>query len=158
MSAMHTSKPAPVVACSEFGEQQGNIMVIVKSLLHGLLNTCGARFHEKFVDSLLSMHFLLPCKADPDVWMRDCGVCACVCIDDLAVMMKDPSLLNSCNASPNSRVLGRSCTILEVISVAIHQTLHLHLRIHCFLLQMAALQINANKFLVRLPQRMHISD
>jgi hypothetical protein len=35
-----------------------------------------------------------PCKADPDVWMKDCGThyeYVCVYVDDLAVMMKDPS-------------------------------------------------------------------
>jgi hypothetical protein len=44
-------------------------MVIVKAL-YGLC-TSGARFHEKFADALLAMDFL-PCKADPDVWMKDC--------------------------------------------------------------------------------------
>jgi hypothetical protein len=35
-----------------------------------------------------------PYKADPDVWMKDCGThyeYVCVYVDDLAVMMKEPS-------------------------------------------------------------------
>jgi hypothetical protein len=61
--------------------------------LYGL-QTSGARFHEKFADTLMDMGFL-PCKADPDVWMKDCGThyeYVCVWVDNLAVMMKDPSL------------------------------------------------------------------
>jgi hypothetical protein len=58
-------------------------MVIVKAL-YGL-RTSGAHFHEKFADTLLAMQFL-PCKADPDVWMKDCGThygYVCVYVDDL---------------------------------------------------------------------------
>jgi hypothetical protein len=87
----YTKEKLYVVAGPEFGDRQGNVMVIVKAL-YGL-RTSGARFHEKFADTLLAMHFL-PCKADPDVWMKDCGThyeYVCVYVDDLAVMMKDPS-------------------------------------------------------------------
>jgi hypothetical protein len=66
-------------------------MVIVKAL-YGL-RTSGAWFDEKFADTLLSMKFR-PCKADPNVWMKDCGThyeYVCVYVDNLAVMMKDPS-------------------------------------------------------------------
>jgi hypothetical protein len=86
----HTQK-SYIVAGPEFGDREGNIMVIVKAL-YGL-RTSGARFHEKFADTLQAMQFF-PCKADPDVWMKDCVShyeYVCVYVDDLAVMMKDPS-------------------------------------------------------------------
>jgi hypothetical protein len=89
----YTKEKVYVIAGPEFGEErQGHAMVIVKAL-YGL-RTSSARFHEKFADTLLSMNFL-PCKADPDVWMRDCDThyeYVCMYVDDLAVMMKDPSL------------------------------------------------------------------
>jgi hypothetical protein len=87
----YTQEKLYIIAGPEFGDRQGNVMVIVKAL-YGL-RTSGARFHEKFADTLLAMQFL-PCQADPDVWMKDCGThyeYVCVYVDDLAVMMKDPS-------------------------------------------------------------------
>jgi hypothetical protein len=86
-----TKEKLHIVAGPEFRDQQGNGMVVVKALC----GTCtsGARFHEKFADTLLAVQFL-PCKADPNVWMKDCGAhCehTCVYVDDLAVMTKDPS-------------------------------------------------------------------
>jgi hypothetical protein len=100
-----TKEKLCVVAGPKFGDQQGNVMVIVKAL-HGL-RTSGARFHEKFADALLANMQFLPCKADPDVWMKDCGTrlwhttvahdCgthyehACVYVNDLVTMMKDSS-------------------------------------------------------------------
>jgi hypothetical protein len=86
-----TKEKLCVVAGPEFGDQQGNIMVIVKALCG--LRTSGARFQEKFADTLQAMNFF-PCEVDPDVWMKDCGShCehVCVYVDDLAVMMKDPN-------------------------------------------------------------------
>ena len=88
----YTKEKLYIIAGSEFGDREGNVLVIVKAL-YGL-RTSGARFHEKFADTLLDMGFL-PCKADPDVWMKDCLThyeYVCVWVDDLAVMMKDPSL------------------------------------------------------------------
>ena len=52
------------------------------------------RWHEFFADTLLGMGFY-PCKADPDVWMKDCGThyeYVCVYVDDLACVMIDPGL------------------------------------------------------------------
>jgi hypothetical protein len=65
----YTKEKLYVIAGPEFGEErQGHAMVIVK-VLYGL-RTSGARFHEKFADTLLlSMNFL-PCKAGPDIWMN----------------------------------------------------------------------------------------
>jgi hypothetical protein len=87
-----TKEKIYIIAGSEFGDREGNILVIIKAL-YGL-HTSGARFHEKFADTLKDMGFT-PCKADPDVWMKDCGThyeYVCVWVDDLAVMMKDPRL------------------------------------------------------------------
>ena len=64
----YTKEKLYIIAGPEFGDREGNVMVIVKAL-YGL-RTSGARFHEKFADTLLAMGFL-PCKADPDVWMKD---------------------------------------------------------------------------------------
>jgi hypothetical protein len=88
-------------------------VVIIKPL-HGL-RASGARFHEKFADALLAMQFL-PCKADPDVWMKECGAhceCACVCVDDLAAMMKDPSTFFA-------GLRGRKCKLKGVGEMSCH--------------------------------------
>jgi hypothetical protein len=79
-----------IIAGPEFGDCQGNVLIIVKAL-YGL-RTSGARFHEKFSDTLKDMGFT-PSFADPDVWMKPCGThyeYVCVYVDDLAVMMKSP--------------------------------------------------------------------
>jgi hypothetical protein len=88
----YTKEKLYIIAGYEFGDRQGNVLVIVKAL-YGL-RTSGARFHEKFADTLKDMGFN-PCKADQDVWMKDCTThyeYICVWVDDLAVMMKDPNL------------------------------------------------------------------
>jgi hypothetical protein len=80
-----------IIAGPEFGDRQGNVLIIVKAL-YGL-RTSGARFHEKFSDTLKDMGFT-PSFADPDVWMKPCGThyeYVCVYVDDLAVMMKSPA-------------------------------------------------------------------
>jgi hypothetical protein len=64
---------------------------IVKAL-HGLCAS-SALFHEKFANMLLAMDFS-PCMADPNMWMKDCGMHhehVCVCVDNLAIMTKDSS-------------------------------------------------------------------
>jgi hypothetical protein len=60
-----------IIAGPEFGDRQGNVLIIVKALYYGLC-TSGARFHEKFSDTLKDMGFT-PSFADPDVWMKPCG-------------------------------------------------------------------------------------
>ena len=79
-----------VKAGPEFGADKGSIMIIEKAL-YGL-RTSGARYHEKFADTLRTLGFF-PCRADPDVWMKDCGThyeYVCCYVDDLLVCMKDP--------------------------------------------------------------------
>ncbi len=60
-----------IIAGPEFGDRQGNVLIIVKALYYGLC-TSGARFHEKFSDTLKDEAFT-PSFADPDVWMKPCG-------------------------------------------------------------------------------------
>ena len=75
-----------------FGELEGHLLIIVKAL-YGL-RTSGASWHQRFADTLRDMGFK-PCKADPDVWMRDCMThyeYVCVYVDDIMHMSKNPQL------------------------------------------------------------------
>ncbi|MGL4933428.1 MAG: reverse transcriptase domain-containing protein, partial [Aeromonas sp.] len=70
---------------------EGHVLVIIRAL-YGL-KTSGARWHERFADSLREEGFT-PCKADTDVWLRrvnDYYEYICVYVDDLAMAMKDPA-------------------------------------------------------------------
>ena len=56
------------------------------------LRTSGLRWHERFADTLHDMLFV-PCKADPDVWMRKAKghyEYIAVYVDDLAIVAKEP--------------------------------------------------------------------
>ena len=86
----YTKEKVYFVAGREFGELEGHTLIISKAL-YGLRSS-GARFHDRFVDTVREMGFF-PCKADPDVWIRDSGThyeYVCVYVDDLAVMMRNP--------------------------------------------------------------------
>jgi len=85
-----TSEKVYVIAGPEFGEKKGHIFVINKAL-YGL-KTSGKRWHERFSDVLRSMKFF-PCKAEPDIWMRDQGdhyEYIAVYTDDLTIASKRP--------------------------------------------------------------------
>jgi hypothetical protein len=72
-SAYLTARTSEKVYCVGgvgFGDLEGHSLIIVKAL-YGLRSS-GARFHEKFADTLRHMGFS-PCVADPDVWIRDAG-------------------------------------------------------------------------------------
>jgi len=96
-----TKEKVYVIAGPEFGELEGHILLIHKAL-YGL-RTSGARWHEHFADTLRDLGFT-PCKADPDVWMKNCGShyeYICVYVDDLAIAMRNPQefidvLVNDC--------------------------------------------------------------
>jgi hypothetical protein len=78
------------IAGPAFGPLQGHILVIYKAL-YGL-RTSGARFHERFADTLRSMGFV-QCKNEQDLWMRDAEShyeYVCVYVDDLLAIMKEP--------------------------------------------------------------------
>lgn len=69
----------------------GHTLIVIRAL-YGL-KTSGARWHERFADTLREEGFT-PCKADPDVWMRKTeGLYEyiCVYVDDLAMAMKEPA-------------------------------------------------------------------
>ena len=86
----YTREKVYVVFGEGFGELSGHTLIIEKAL-YGLRSS-GARFHEKFADTLRDMGYT-PCKADPDVWLKDCGThyeYVCVYVDDLMVMGKNP--------------------------------------------------------------------
>jgi hypothetical protein len=88
----YTKEKLFIIAGPEFGDLQGCLLIIVKAL-YGL-RTSGARWHEFFADTLMDMG-LYPCKADPDVWMKDSGThyeFVCVYVDDLACIMAYPHL------------------------------------------------------------------
>jgi hypothetical protein len=88
----YTNEKVCFVAGREFENyaQHGHLLVIVKAL-YGL-KTSGARFHEKFADSMRQLGYL-PSKADHDVWMKDCNLhydYVCTWVDDLLYAGKDP--------------------------------------------------------------------
>jgi hypothetical protein len=85
-----TKEKIYTIAGPEFGELEGHILIIRRAL-YGL-RTSGARWHERFAETLRAEGFK-PCKADPDLWIRDAGdkyEYICVYVDDLLCMMKDP--------------------------------------------------------------------
>ena len=85
----YTKEKVYIIAGPEFGDKAGHTLLIDKAL-YGL-RTSGARFHDKLSDTLREMGFM-PCKSDPDLWMRDAGDVyeyVCVYVDDLMAIMKN---------------------------------------------------------------------
>ena len=85
-----TQEKVYIIAGKEFEELEGHVLVIHKAL-YGLRSS-GARWHERFADTLREMGFT-PSKADPDVWMRlvnDHYEYIAVYVDDLLIASKDP--------------------------------------------------------------------
>jgi hypothetical protein len=87
----YTKEKVCFTAGPEFRELQGHTIVIRR-----LFTAWGAVGHagtsETLADTLHDMKFV-PCRSDPDVWMKDCGSYykyICVYVDNLAIMMKDP--------------------------------------------------------------------
>ena len=86
----YTLEKVHIIAGPEFGKRQGHTLVISKAL-YGLRSS-GLRWHEKLSIILKKMRFL-PCKAEPDIWMRENhGVYEyiAVYVDDLAICARDP--------------------------------------------------------------------
>ena len=86
-----TRERVMIRAGREFGpDLMGKLMVIDKSL-YGLRSS-SARFHEHFSEKLRIMGYF-PTKADPDLWMKDCGShyeYIARYIDDVLAFGKDP--------------------------------------------------------------------
>ena len=85
----------------EFGPLEGHTFAIQKAL-YGLRSS-GARFHEKFADTLRSLGFT-PSLGDPDLWYRDAGDCyeyVVTWVDDLLAALKPGStLMDDLQADP----------------------------------------------------------
>ena len=65
--------------------------MLVHKALYGL-RTSGVRWHERLADCLRAEGFF-PCRAEPDIWMRDRGdhwEYVASYVDDLCLVMKDP--------------------------------------------------------------------
>ena len=86
----YTQEKVYFMAGPEFGPFEGNIMTIERTL-YGL-HTSGAQWHDRIADTLRDMGYTT-CKADPDVWLCDCGThyeYVCVYVDDIMMFGKDP--------------------------------------------------------------------
>jgi len=86
----YTKEKVCFTAGPEFGPLQGHTFIIEKAL-YGL-RTSGASWHQRFSDTLRDIGYL-PCQADADVWMKNCGShyeYICVYIDDIMHMSKSP--------------------------------------------------------------------
>ena len=82
-----------ITAGQEFGEKQGNTLIIYK-VLYGLRSS-GARWHEKISDDLRDMGFS-PYKAEPDIWMRQSNGLweyITVYVDALVFAVRDPKAI-----------------------------------------------------------------
>ena len=86
----YTQEKVYIKAGPEFGNREGHYLVITKAL-YGLKSS-GLQWHERFADVLRSMNYF-PCKAEPDIWMRDMGEhyeYIAVYVDDLMIISKEP--------------------------------------------------------------------
>ena len=84
-----TNEKVCFTAGPEFGELKGHTFIIYKAL-YGL-HTSGASWHLQFSDTLQHLGYT-PCKADNDVWIKDCDThyeYVCVYVDDIMHMSKD---------------------------------------------------------------------
>jgi hypothetical protein len=101
LEALTKEKLYVIAGPDEFGDLEGHILLIHKAL-YGLRSS-GARWHEHFASTLCNLGFT-PCKADPGVWMKNCGThykYICIYVDNLAIAMRNPQefidvLINDC--------------------------------------------------------------
>ena len=88
-----TKEKVYIVAGSEFGEYEGQILIIHKAL-YGLRSS-GLRWWERLAACLRKMGFS-PCKGINDIWIRrvdDQYEYIAVYVDDLAIASKDPKAI-----------------------------------------------------------------
>jgi hypothetical protein len=102
-----TKEKVCFTAGQEFGDLEGNLLVIDRAL-YGL-RTSGARWHDRFAETLNNMEFFV-CKADPDVWLKDCKThyeYVCVYVDDIMFFGKDPkSFFDALSKDHNYQLKG----------------------------------------------------
>jgi hypothetical protein len=89
----YTAEKIYIVGGPEFGDKEGNILVI-KRALYGLRSS-GRQWHLRLSDCMRDLNFW-QCKADSDVWMRradddSCYEYVAVYVDDLLISMKQPA-------------------------------------------------------------------
>ena len=85
-----TKEKVYIVAGPEFGDRAGHVLIVSKAL-YGLKSS-GLRWSERCADCLREMGYF-PCKAENDVWMKDCGdhyEYIAVYVDDLLIVSRDP--------------------------------------------------------------------
>ena len=85
-----TTERVCFTAGPEFGALEGHTFIIFKAL-YGL-RTSGKSWHSRFSDTLRDLGYF-PCKADPDIWIKDCDTqyeYVCVYVDDIMHMSKNP--------------------------------------------------------------------
>ena len=76
------------------GEESGSlsgVVIVFDKGLHGLRSS-GVRFHKHLSDILKKMDFK-PSKAEPDLWLKDCGThyeYIARCVDDILILSKEP--------------------------------------------------------------------
>ena len=90
-----TSELLFIVAGPEFGDIEGHMLVIYKTL-YGLCSS-GLCWHECFSACLRDMGFF-PCKAEPDIWRRHVDnhhEYIAIYVGDLAVSSKDPKAITN---------------------------------------------------------------
>ena len=86
----YTNEKVYFIAGPEFGPLEGHLLTIERAL-YGL-RTSGARWHDRLADTLRDMGYTT-CKADPDVWLKDCDThyeYVCVYVDDIMMFGKNP--------------------------------------------------------------------
>jgi hypothetical protein len=85
-----TNEKVYIVAGAEFGELEGQSLIVDKGL-YGLRSS-SARFHEHLAAKLRLMNYV-PSKADSDLWMKDMGThyeYIATYVDDILAFGKDP--------------------------------------------------------------------
>ena len=88
----YTTEKVAIVAGPEFKELEGHTLIVSRAL-YGL-RMSGKMWHQRFAACLEEEGFV-PCKAEPDIWMRPTKDRSSyeyvgVYVDDLAMAMKDP--------------------------------------------------------------------
>jgi Reverse transcriptase (RNA-dependent DNA polymerase) len=103
----YTSEKVCFIAGGEFGEFAGHLIIIIKAL-YGLKSS-GLHWHDCLATVLWEMEFF-PCKANPDVWMREQNKhyeYIGVYVDDLKVTSEDPkSILDQLSNNHNFKLKG----------------------------------------------------
>ena len=90
-----TSENVYITAGQEFGEKQGNILLIYKEL-YGLRSS-GARWHEHFSNDQRDMGFSL-WKGEPDIWTRQSNELweyIAVYVDGPTFVVRDPKAIST---------------------------------------------------------------